>query len=177
MDEQLLRAFDAQALYQALDAKRVEERLSWQGAADGIWAQSADLNATRADTPIDPSTLTSIKKRNAVSCQHALFVLRWLARAPEEFLAEGPVLASAPLPPAGPDQRLRWDLARLAAALDAKRQDDSLRWSDLTDLLPGTISQLTGIKTVKFAISMDLAMQITQWLGRPAATFIDAATW
>lgn len=177
MTADTLRPFDAQALYQALDAKRTDLRLSWQGVADAVWQQSHELNVTRADHPIAVSTLTGIHKRNAISCQHALFVLRWLERAPEEFLAPGPAVVTAPLPACASDQRLRWDLAKLAEALDAKRQDLSLRWSDLTDILPGTISQLTGIRSVSFAINMGLAMAITQLLERPAADYIYPASW
>jgi hypothetical protein len=47
----------------------------------------------------------------------------------------------------------------------------------LAALLGCTPSQLTGIKRARFAIGMRLAMRITQWIGRPAAEFIDAAHW
>jgi hypothetical protein len=46
------------------------------------------------------------------SCQHALFMLRWLDQTPESFLAgmaggDDPRFA---LPRAGADRRLRWSL-------------------------------------------------------------------
>jgi hypothetical protein len=34
---------------------------------------------------------------------------------------------------------------------------------------------LTGIRTARFAIGMNLAMRIVQWLEQPAAAFIYAA--
>ncbi|MBO0766891.1 MAG: hypothetical protein J2P50_20185, partial [Hyphomicrobiaceae bacterium] len=38
-------------------------------------------------------------------------------------------------------------------------------------------SQLTRLKTARFAAGMVLAMRITQWIGRPAADFIYPARW
>jgi hypothetical protein len=100
--------FDAGALYEALDAERVARGLGWQGVADELWAQSAELNRRRNDHPISPSTLTGMRKRRATSCQHALFMLRWLGQTPESFLAgRGAHAAGVALPAAGPDHRLR----------------------------------------------------------------------
>jgi hypothetical protein len=47
----------------------------------------------------------------------------------------------------------------------------------LAHMLGCTQSQLTGIKTARFAVGMRLAMRITQWLARPAAEFVYAARW
>lgn len=76
-------------------------------------------------------------------------MLRWLDRPPEDFLT-GVSLAvgDARLPDAGPDQRLRWDLHRLHGAL-------------------------TNLRTARQA-DMELVMCATQWLGRPATTFVVA---
>jgi hypothetical protein len=49
-------------------------------------------------------------ERGGVSCQHALFMLRWLGRSPESFLRGATPFAAGALPAAGPDQRLRWNL-------------------------------------------------------------------
>src|ERR1700735_3166604 len=73
-----VRPFDAGALHLALDARRTARGLSWKGLADQIWAMSSDLNDRRRDHPISPSTLTGMAKRPGTSCQHALFMLRWL---------------------------------------------------------------------------------------------------
>ena len=43
--------------------------------------------------------------------------------------------------------------------------------------LAGSPGQLTGLRTAKYATTMDLAMRITQWLGRPAADFVYPAAW
>ena len=119
-----------------------------------------------------------MRRRRNISCQHALFMLRWIGRAPEDFVAD-PAAGSAGvgLPLAGPDRRLRWNLGALYDAMNARRRDENLTWQSLADLLGCTQSQLTGIRTARFAIGMRLAMRITQWLGRPAAEFTYAARW
>src|SRR5262249_57490579 len=103
--------FDMTAVYHAMKTKRVERSLSWRQVANEIWNQSAILNRKRHDHPISPSTLTGIARRRDCTCQHALFILRWLDRSPESFIPAGK--AGATLPPAGRDRRLRWGLPAL----------------------------------------------------------------
>ena len=106
-------------------------------------------------------------------------MLRWLDRTPESFLVgieDGDDHRFA-LPPAGPDRRLRWSLKLLWAAMDEKRRQQGLTWRQLADLLGCTPSQLTGLRTARFATGMDLAMRIVQWIGRPAADFVYPAKW
>ncbi|MEP7114132.1 MAG: hypothetical protein ABI862_12770 [Ilumatobacteraceae bacterium] len=104
-------------------------------------------------------------------------MLRWLGRAPEEFLIGPPAdVGDTRLPEAGPDSRLRWDLNQLHAALDAQRQERGLVWPGLAETLGCTPSRLTNLRTARQA-DMDLVMRVTQWLERPAAEFIHAARW
>jgi transcriptional regulator with XRE-family HTH domain len=56
--------------------------------------------------------------------------------------------------------------------MDEKRRQEDLTWRQLAELLECTPSQLTGLRTARFATGMDLAMRIAQWLGRPAAGFV-----
>lgn len=170
--------FAALAMYAAMDAQRVERGLSWRGVAREIWEQSIVLNQRRNDHPISPSTLTGVAKRGDCTCQHALFMLRWLGRAPESFVAEPAAhLGDVALPRVGPDRRLRWDLTALYQALDERRRERALTWKELAKMLHCSEHQLTGIKTAKYAIGMTLAMRIVRWLGKPAAAFIYAARW
>lgn len=175
----VIHPFDGSGLYLALDARRAELGLSWKQAADALWQLSSELNDRRRDHPISPSTLTKMATKPSTSCQHALFMLRWLDRTPESFLAgmadgHDPRFA---LPRAGPDRRLRWSLKLLWAAMDEKRREEGLTWRQLADLLGCTPSQLTGLRTARFAAGMDLAMRIVQWIGRPAADFVYVARW
>jgi hypothetical protein len=169
--------FDPQALFDALDRQRAERGLSWSGVGREIWAMSAELNALRpADHPLAAATITNVAKKGDTSCQHALFFLRWLGRTPESFVP-GAGDTDAPLPAAGADRRPRWRLKLLYEALDAERRERALTWPALADQLHCTPSQLTGLRTARFATSMRLAMRICRWLGRPAADFIHAARW
>ena len=170
--------FDAVALFEALDSQRRDRALSWQGVAQELWDQSAALNARRDDHPISASTVTGMAKQRDTSCQHALFMLRWLGRTPESFMPGSTADAKrTALPFAGPDRRLRWDLQKLYDALDSRRRERSFTWRQLALELQCTPSQLSGIKRARFAIGMRLAMRIVTWLDRPARDFVHAASW
>ena len=178
MTEPRVRRFDVTALYEALDARRIELGLSWNQVASQLWNLSSELNDRRRDHPISPSTLTGMTKRPGTSCQHALFMLRWLDRTPESFLKgiteEDPSFA---LPTVGPDRRLRWNLKLLHATMNERRLEEGLTWAELAATLGCSPNQLTGLRTARFATDMDLAMRIVQWIGRPAADFIYSAGW
>jgi hypothetical protein len=104
-------------------------------------------------------------------------MLRWLGRAPEDFLT-GAVVAvgDTRLPRSGPGSRLRWDLNKLHAELNAQRQERGLSWADLAQTLGCTPGRLTNLRSARQA-DMGLVMRVTQWLQRPAAQFIYAAHW
>lgn len=176
-----LRRFDAAALYAAVDVRRGELGLSWPAVTQAIWETSAILNARRGDHPIAVTTVTGMATSGRVSCQHALFFLRWLDAAPEEFLAPSrPLPAPAArfaLPTADAAHRLRFDLAALAAALGTARTEKGLTLRELAALIRATESQLRGLGGVRFAVNMGLVMRCTQWLRRPAADFVMVATW
>jgi hypothetical protein len=173
-----IRSFDAAALFAALDARRTELGLSWRQVADQLWEQSAELNERRRDHPISPSTLTAMASKPRATCQHALFMLRWLDRTPESFLEGGvdddPRFA---LPTVGSDRRLRWNLRLLYQTMDDKRREDGMTWPEVAAALGCTPSQVTGLRTAKFATGIELAMRIAQWTGHPAAYFVYAARW
>ena len=169
--------FDCRKLFGALDAERADRGLQWFPLAAELWDQSSELNARRTDHPLCGGAIMRLPQRNAISCQHALFMLRWLGRPPEDFLTGAVVeVGDSQLPQAGSGSRLRWDLAQLHAALDRQRRDRDLTWVGLADLLGCTPSRLTNLRTARFA-DMDLTMRITQWLGTPAAAFIHPAQW
>ena len=170
--------FDCGALYDALDARRGTGGLGWYDLADALWQQSSDLNAVRSDDhPLCGGAVQRLQHHEGTSCQYALFMLRWLDQPPEDFLT-GPVVdvGDVRLPGAGPDTRLRWDLAELHAALDQHRRDEGLTWARLGAGLGCTPGRLTNLRTARLA-DMTLVMRVTQWLGRPAAAFIHPARW
>jgi hypothetical protein len=170
--------FECGALFDALDARRDERGLGWYELADELWQQSSDLNAERGDDhPLCGGAVQRLQHRGATSCQYALFMLRWLDRAPEDFLT-GPVgdVGDVRLPNAATDKRLRWDLPALHAALNEQRRQHGLTWAALADGLGCTPSRLTNLRTARLA-DMDLVMRATQWLRQPAAAFIHPAEW
>lgn len=170
--------FDMLAFCAAVDARRRNQQLSWPALAKVVWEQSHALNERRGDHPISPATISKLTLGGDVSCQHALFLLRWLAVPPETFIAAPqPGTAGVPLPAADDAQRLRWDLHKLYEALNLARTARGATWQQVAQRLHCTPSQLTGLRTVKFAIGMELAMRITQALQRPAADFVYAADW
>jgi hypothetical protein len=172
-----LPVFDCNALFDALDAERRGRELGWYELAGELWQQSADLNARRTDHPLCGGAVKRLNTRGAISCQYALFMLRWLGRAPEEFLT-GPIVdvGDVRLPEAGANSRLRWDLNELYELLNEQRRGRGLTWAELARELGCTPSRLTNLRSARFA-DMDLAMRLTQWLGQPAAAFIHPAQW
>ena len=172
-----LPVFDGGALIDALDAQRAERGLDWTRLADELFRQSAELNAQLLDHALCPGALVRTAKRGTMSCQYALILLRWIRRAPEDFLT-GPVVdvGDVPLPDAGPDARLRWNLGELHAMLDERRRERGLTWAALAAELDCTPSRLTNLRTARLA-DMDLTMRVTQWLGQPAARFVHPANW
>lgn len=168
--------FDTQAFFAAVDQRRRAEQLSWPALARAIWEQSRVLNERREDHPISPATIR--KAAEDLSCQHTLFLLRWLDVPPETFIAVPQTgTAGISLPQADEAHRLRWNLRKLHGALDAARKSRGATWKQAADHLHCTPSQLTGLRTAKFTASMRLAMRITQALRRPAAAFVYVAEW
>ena len=170
--------FECGALYDALDRRRERGGLGWYDLADELWQQSDALNAVRPDDhPLCGGAVQRLQHHEKTSCQYALFMLRWLGRAPEDFLSGSVVdVGDVRLPEAGADSRLRWDLAALHAALDERRRHEGLTWTALAQGLGCTPSRLTHLRTARLA-DMTLVMRATQWLRRPAAAFIHPAQW
>jgi hypothetical protein len=172
-----LPVFDCSAPISALDAQRADRGLGWTALAAELWQQSAELNAQLADHSLCPGALARLATRGAMSCQYALFILRWIGRVPEDFLT-GPVVdvGDVPLPEAGTGSRLRWDLAQVYAALNERRRERQLTWAELAEELNCTPSRLTNLRTARLA-DMDLTMRVTQWLGQPAALYVHPVQW
>lgn len=172
-----LPVFDFGAFFAEFDAKRRERGLGWYEFADELWAQSTNLNAQRMDHPLCGGAVSRLGARGETSCQYALFMLRWLDRAPEDFLVGAVAeVGDTHLPDAGPDTRLRWDLNQLHSAVNEQRQDRCLTWAQLAQEIGCTPSRLTNLRTARQA-DLALTMRLTQWLGTPAAAFVKPVDW
>jgi hypothetical protein len=174
-DVDALAAFDFATFFAAVDDARRERDMGWYDLADQLWDQSAQLNAERRDHPLCGGAVSRLGARGETSCQYALYLLRWLGQAPEEFLA-GPTadVGDVRLPHLGADSRLRWDLAQLHTALNQERQRQRLTWAGVAEQIGCSSSRLTNLRTARMA-DMALVMRVTQWLRRPAAEFIHPA--
>jgi hypothetical protein len=169
--------FDAAAFFAAVEERRAREGLSWEQLADEVWDESWLLNLRRGDRPIAASAIRAMGLGGG-SCQHALLVLRWLGDPPETFVVQPrPGTTGTPLPDADPEHRLRWNLSRLHDALNDERVARGATWQEAADRLYCSPTQLTGLRTAKFATGMRLAVRIRQALRRPAADFVDVADW
>ena len=173
-----LPVFDFAGFVAAFDARRRTRGLDWYEFSGELWDQSADLNAEREDDhPLCGGAVSRLGARGETSCQYALFMLRWLDEAPESFLT-GPVVdvGDTRLPDPGPDRRLRWDLPAVHAAMNDERRARGWTWAQLAQDLGCTPARLTNLRTARQA-DLALTMSITQWLGRPAAAFVQPTRW
>jgi len=158
------------------DLKR-ERGLSWAGVASEMWEMAEVLHAEAEGPqhPIAVGTITGLRTGD-VSCQHALVMLRWLERPPEDFIAEpAPGTAGFALPEPGPELMIRWDLRATYDALNTIREARGATWAQAARRLHCTPNELTGLRTAKFGTRMRLAMRISQALRRPARDFVIAS--
>ncbi|WP_353651259.1 hypothetical protein ABLG96_10455 [Nakamurella sp. A5-74] len=174
--DEAIRGFDFDAFFAALDQQRRHHDLNWYELADQLWDQSSDLNAVREDHPLCGGAVSRLGRRGKTSCQYAMFMLRWLDRAPEEFLEGGGTDAAAALPPADPAHRLRWDLAELHGAVDTRRCAQGLTWTELGRILGCTPNRLTNLRSAR-ECDLDLAMRAAQWTGHTPSAYIHPASW
>jgi hypothetical protein len=166
----LLRKFDMHELHLALDAARRARGLSWV-------ALVAEINRPFEGTPSIPitiSTVRGIENKSSVTSAVVLQILRWLGPTPESFLSgngDAPK-ADETLPEPGPARILRFDTRAMHAALDAQRLKRGMKWKQVAGELPGfTETMLTNLANGPL-IGFPRVMMITQWLGRPAASFV-----
>ncbi|MCW2549517.1 MAG: hypothetical protein JWN96_3977 [Mycobacterium sp.] len=171
------RGFDPAAMFAAIERNKGERGLSWTAVAREMWAQAEGLHASvdGHKHPIAVRTITQLSSGTDTTCQHALVMLRWLRRPPEDFIAEPvPGTAGTPLPEPGPDFMIRWDLKATYEALNGARLEREATWEQTAARLRCTPNQLTGLRTAKYGTRMRLAMRISQALRRPARDFVVA---
>ena len=165
--------FSLEALYVALDEKRRKRGLTWPAAAREISESFARTPAR----PISASTLTGIRTRRMVEGDGVLQMLRWLNRAPESFIAghHDATDVSTALPATASNQILRFDTRALYEALNARRAERGLTWTDVALEIGGvSASGLTHLANGG-RTAFPQVMRLARWLGRSAATFTRAS--
>jgi len=156
--------FDLAALHQALDAQRQVRGLSWAGAMREI-----NRGATRA---VSSATVSRLRTRQVAEADGVLQMLVWLGRTPESFAADSRGDDDgARLPDAGPGRILRFDTRALHAALDARRMERRLTWTQVARDLDVGASSLTGLARGG-RTAFPQVMRMVRWLGEPAARFV-----
>ncbi len=167
-----MKFFNMRTFHAELDEQRRVRGLTWIELA-------AEINRPFESTPsipINPGTLRDMLKKRSVTSAVVLQALRWLGRTPESFLSGATHSASLdePLPEAGLDRILRFDTCAIYDALQQERLRRGLTWQQVAKEMPGfTASMLTNLANGPL-IGFPRVMTITQWLGRPAATFVRA---
>ncbi len=162
--------FDIKLLHAALDAERRARELSWIELAGEI---NKPFEGTPS-IPINVATIRGMATKSSVTSAVVLQVLRWLRRTPESFLSGYDRLPKVDeiLPDPGPSRILRFDTRALHAAMESARHEQGLTWKELAGHLPG-FSESTLKNLAKGPlIGFPRVMLLTQWLGRPAASFI-----
>jgi hypothetical protein len=108
-----------------------------------------------------------------------LQALRWLRRTPESFVpghSDG-LNEDARLPHVDPHQILRFDAVAIHAALDARRLERQLTWTEVArEIGGGPAAGLTRLADGG-RVSFPHVMRIVRWLGRPAASLTRIADW
>jgi hypothetical protein len=166
----MLARFDIKLLHATLDAERRARGLSWVELASEI---NRPFEGT-SSIPIGISTIRGMRTKTSITGAVVLQVLRWLRRTPESFLTGYPATPKADemLPDPGPTRILRFDTKALFAALDIARRDQGLTWKQIASQLPGfTESTLRNLSSGPL-IGFPRVMMLTQWLHRPAASFV-----
>jgi hypothetical protein len=169
-DPLFLFDFDMNALHAALDAERRARHLSWTELASEI---NEPFRGT-SSIPISAATIRNMHTKRSVTSAVVLQILRWLGRSPESFLSGRDIAATASemLPTPGSSRILRFDTRAMHAALNAERVGRGMTWRQVADELPGfTESMLTNLATGPL-IGFPRVVTITQWLRRPAASFV-----
>ena len=166
--------FSIALLRGALDAERERRRLSWAAATRQINRQDQGCVWKH---PIAVSSVSKIgqNKSGMAEGDGVLQMLLWLNRSPESFVlpkvkAAGSAMYALPTPVG--NQILRWDTAALHAALDRKRAEMGVSWSDVAsaigdDCTAGGLMRLSKGGRTCFPPVMRLVL----WVGRPAAEF------
>jgi len=147
-------------------------------ARDWTWAQlGVAINAPFAGTPsipISTSTLRGMLDKHSVTSAVVVQVLRCLKRSPESFMTGPSAIPGRPFRDPGIGRILRFDTRALYDALNVRREERHLTWSQVAAELPHfTASMLTNLASGPL-IGCPRVFRITQWLHRPAADFVKA---
>ena len=166
--------FDIDALYAALDEQRRTLGLTWPQVAREISGQFERVPVRSIAT----STITGMRKRRVIEGDGVLQMLRWLGRAPEDFVPGHRQSApSAALPHVARGRILRFDVPAIYAAIDARRTQRAMTWAEVAREIGGV--SVTGLTRMAKGgrTAFPLIIRIARWLGRPVASLTHIVDW
>lgn len=162
--------FSLRALHAALDAQRQARGISWAQAAREMNDRSRTGHPWLH--PLSASTVKGVGTRRVVEGDGVLQMIRWLARTPESFVA-GHAESESPrarLPQVPTGHILRFDTKKIYAALDAKRVEHQMSWTQLAEEIGVGASSVTHLaKGGRTAFPQ--VMRILRWLDGTVAEF------
>lgn len=118
------------------------------------------------------STVTGIRTRVVAEADGVLQMLRWLNRAPESFL-RGLSNESGRLLPVSEHLVLRFDTKKIHVALDLRRRQRKMTWTQVAEEIGLGTSTLTHLGKGSRTYFPHI-MRIVGWLGRPSSEFMRA---
>ena len=160
------KCFDVNALFAALDEKRIREGLTWNRVAKEI---------ENRFTRVSPSTIKNICEKSRIEGDGVLQMLLWLDRTPESFVPgfHGP--KERLRTPSG-RKVLRWDTARMFREIDRKRVQNGLTWKEISEQIGGMTPQQLKALAKGGRTFLPEPMNVVVWLGIPAGQLTKAST-
>ena len=152
--------FDAAALFAVVDQQLAERDMT-----------VAQLNRELAW--MSQKTFEGLRQQSDPGCQHILPVIQWVGRTPESFTVGGDTARGELLPePGDGGWRWYWDMTELVSALETKRLEFDMSWSDVAEQLGTKNDWIKHLRKTRYGTSIGLAMRSARWLGRTAASFM-----
>jgi transcriptional regulator with XRE-family HTH domain len=153
--------FDAQALYDAVDAQRRERGMTW-----------AELSR---ELRISTSTIKRMTTRKwGIELDGVIGLTRWVGRTVESFAGGDGGPAPRPNSYGRTGRFLRFNTATLYAALNAERERRGMTWDQVAAQIwpagPWGSSQLTGLARGGRS-DVHSALAICEWLGSAIQSF------
>lgn len=149
--------FDVIALCEAVEEKRAAAGIKWGSMVFGCMSRS---------------TMERMRERGTATCNHVLPMIQWVGRTPESFTVDPDGAVHEVLP--DPQGRWRWWWAHheLASEIDAKRQEQGMKWADVADEMGVKVAAVQGIQKLRYGPPIGLAMITARWIQRSAASFM-----
>lgn len=159
--------FSLRALYEALDAQRRSRGISWAQATREMNGGARRVRPSRH--ALSASTVKRIGTRRVAEGDGVLQMLRWLGRTAESFVPGHPESESqrAQLPTGC---ILRFDTRKIHAALDARRIERQMTWTQVAREIGAGASSLTHLAQGG-RTALPQVMRMFRWLNGTAAEF------